>query len=680
MDADVYGVDWLSIDLPFKCAIYYQVPPKTPLRPDYFNVLIDVSDPNRQRIERSHLCVNITRFDLILSSDETILSNPNVKFTLYGRSENKPIPSRKKFGVSLLTENELAWHKKDKAKVDFIERIESLIMPSGKGFFNSPLENPVHTDFEYMYSICIENRLERNFFSEKLIDCFLQYTIPIYLGADNISSIFGDLILTTHSVDTLDKLSQFVSVAHYRQNLPKLHHARKLANYYANFSNRIREAIIGHYQINQNSCRRFNQQNDELSLFKSGERLQTQKSKAIYYINLAHRQDRRSQIETSLGRIFAKFERVNAVNGKLLNGIPSKIASGVGCALSHLNALQRGLESGADLTFVFEDDFDWELRDPEVITKISELETQEFNIVALSYHIPAISIPQLNRSRVVYARNVQTTAAYVVTRSFIPELMRNIEFGITKLIESLNLDRYMIDQHWKKLQGEEGGFKIAVPRLGCQKAGTSDITGSAEDYGGSCFVAVISCKKFLHRVSVENYSVCPFPFRIFVGGSTFQTVDNGTIVELPVSDTYESLPEKVIAVFGWIRTNYPNMSFIFKTDDDVRHDFGSLFELFKGVSRTRVLYAGHVVTNQVKESSYHFGKTSPGFKNELVRLSNIDYCAGGGYFLHSTAVDLLLDPSEKFENLFEDYSVGFKLKKHGITPKHLSLYGVTSFW
>jgi hypothetical protein len=42
----------------------------------------------------------------------------------------------------------------------------------------------------YMFSVCIENSAERNYFTEKLIDCFAQKVIPIYWGAPNIGDFF----------------------------------------------------------------------------------------------------------------------------------------------------------------------------------------------------------------------------------------------------------------------------------------------------------------------------------------------------------------------------------------------------------------------------------------------------------------------------------------------------------
>ena len=43
---------------------------------------------------------------------------------------------------------------------------------------------------DYMYSVVIECTTDKNYFSEKIIDCFATMTIPIWYGCDNIGELF----------------------------------------------------------------------------------------------------------------------------------------------------------------------------------------------------------------------------------------------------------------------------------------------------------------------------------------------------------------------------------------------------------------------------------------------------------------------------------------------------------
>jgi hypothetical protein len=44
-----------------------------------------------------------------------------------------------------------------------------------------------------MFHIAIENSKNVNYISEKIIDCFMSYTIPIYWGDSNIETVFNEM-------------------------------------------------------------------------------------------------------------------------------------------------------------------------------------------------------------------------------------------------------------------------------------------------------------------------------------------------------------------------------------------------------------------------------------------------------------------------------------------------------
>ena len=44
---------------------------------------------------------------------------------------------------------------------------------------------------KYQYSIAIENVCENNYISEKLFDCFLNNTVPLYYGCPNTDQVFS---------------------------------------------------------------------------------------------------------------------------------------------------------------------------------------------------------------------------------------------------------------------------------------------------------------------------------------------------------------------------------------------------------------------------------------------------------------------------------------------------------
>jgi len=77
--------------------------------------------------------------------------------------------------------------------------------------------------FDSQFHICIENSQSLNYFTEKIIDCFVTKTIPIYFGAPNISNFFNvngmfiannfeDIIRICNSIDeyTYDSKIEFI--------------------------------------------------------------------------------------------------------------------------------------------------------------------------------------------------------------------------------------------------------------------------------------------------------------------------------------------------------------------------------------------------------------------------------------------------------------------------------------
>lgn len=60
----------------------------------------------------------------------------------------------------------------------------------------------------FQFSIIIENSQQTNYFTEKLMDCLLTKTIPIYWGCPNISDFFNTDGWIIFNNDNLEQLAQ----------------------------------------------------------------------------------------------------------------------------------------------------------------------------------------------------------------------------------------------------------------------------------------------------------------------------------------------------------------------------------------------------------------------------------------------------------------------------------------
>lgn len=64
---------------------------------------------------------------------------------------------------------------------------------------------------KYMFQLAIENCVEPGYFTEKLIDCFASYTVPLYMGDPDLGQIFDEsgIIRLTHenAIDVINSLT-----------------------------------------------------------------------------------------------------------------------------------------------------------------------------------------------------------------------------------------------------------------------------------------------------------------------------------------------------------------------------------------------------------------------------------------------------------------------------------------
>ena len=84
----------------------------------------------------------------------------------------------------------------------------------------------------YMYSIAIENSSSKNYITEKLTECFLSYTFPLYSGCPNVDDYYPkgsyewiDISDRDGSIDLIEKIRHDPN--YYQKHLPAVCDARK---------------------------------------------------------------------------------------------------------------------------------------------------------------------------------------------------------------------------------------------------------------------------------------------------------------------------------------------------------------------------------------------------------------------------------------------------------------------
>jgi hypothetical protein len=156
---------------------------------------------------------NAYKFDKIYTFTQSILEKyPTAELFEWGSSwlDFKDLKIAKKNNVSFVTSNksQSVGHKLRLQINDMLKRVD---VSNGLQYY-SHLSPPFHhrrNDFfeSSKFHIAVENSKQRNYFTEKIIDCFASKTVPIYYGCPNISDWFSmDGIITFNDIEELEMI------------------------------------------------------------------------------------------------------------------------------------------------------------------------------------------------------------------------------------------------------------------------------------------------------------------------------------------------------------------------------------------------------------------------------------------------------------------------------------------
>ena len=158
-------------------------------------------------VEKNH-----NLFDYILTYDKKLLEISE-KFLFYAHGgcwindDDKKITEKTKFCSIIAsgkrqTEGHVLRH-------DVISALSGKIDVFGNGY--KRIENKIEALKDYKFSIVIENSIQDDYFTEKLIDNIITGTIPLYWGTNNVNNYFKNI----PTFKSIDELTQLI---HYYEN------------------------------------------------------------------------------------------------------------------------------------------------------------------------------------------------------------------------------------------------------------------------------------------------------------------------------------------------------------------------------------------------------------------------------------------------------------------------------
>jgi len=230
----------------------------------------------------SYVRKNASRFHTIMTYDHDLLSHcPNTRFYIAAQTwisqeyYQKIDVSLKEYKISTLAGSKcinqsaghlfrqaIHYHQQELSRFPLTFFRSSVQQPPLPDLGNNPFlvsntstnakESLFHT---FQFAIVIENTTQRNYFSEKLIDCLITKTIPIYYGGVNIHQFFnttGWIILPTTSVEELSSHLETLDPHYYSsyQEIIEQNYEKAVAysDFYRNLNHSIsREEYMDRY-------------------------------------------------------------------------------------------------------------------------------------------------------------------------------------------------------------------------------------------------------------------------------------------------------------------------------------------------------------------------------------------------------------------------------------------------
>jgi Glycosyltransferase family 10 (fucosyltransferase) C-term len=139
------------------------------------------------------------------------------------------IPEKTKTVSSIMSRN--AWFSGHRKRLIFLEQLQHHLDLDLFGWGFHFIEDKWDALAPYRYSIVVENHQGLFYWSEKLTDCLLSFTMPIYYGCTNIYDFFPKEAIVSIDIASPTVFEEIQAIVHsdlYWQNLDAIIEARNL--------------------------------------------------------------------------------------------------------------------------------------------------------------------------------------------------------------------------------------------------------------------------------------------------------------------------------------------------------------------------------------------------------------------------------------------------------------------
>ena len=195
-------------------------------RNDCFKIAWLLESPRATRPEYRWLARNPLLFDRVLTFEQKLLETlPHARFFPYGgcglaKEHWKVHAKTKNLSIIASEKKDMPGQKlRHKVVQKHAAAFDAIV---GRGY--REIADKIEGLGDYRYSVTIENCRQNFYFTEKIIDCFMSGTVPIYWGCPAIGMFFDKegIIAFEHPRD-LGLILEQIGPEDYAQRLPAIH-------------------------------------------------------------------------------------------------------------------------------------------------------------------------------------------------------------------------------------------------------------------------------------------------------------------------------------------------------------------------------------------------------------------------------------------------------------------------
>jgi hypothetical protein len=243
-------------------SLFVECMPQTQEELSSINILATY-EPNEYFGLHDWAIANKDLFNVILTWDDKVLSNcDNALFIPFGHSWLKPdqyeVNHSKSLQVSHLCGNLLKSYG-HQMRHELMARESEIKIPTnfyqtiGDRHNIEDARKGKETVFKNsMFGAVIENFSHRGFFTEKVLDCFLLKTIPIYWGCTNIGEFFNkNGLIEFGNIDDFIYLSNILTEEYYDSKKDAIEENYQKALQYIDYEQTVVNKIIEVFELNK---------------------------------------------------------------------------------------------------------------------------------------------------------------------------------------------------------------------------------------------------------------------------------------------------------------------------------------------------------------------------------------------------------------------------------------------